>query len=399
MRYFSWRDATGGGRKRGTILFAIGSLTVGGAESQLVMLAEQLVQRGWKVEVYALDTSGSLRERLCSAGINIIDGGYRSDRGTKATKMIALVMCELSLCYRLLRARPGVVHGFLPLTNFMAALAARAAFIPLVITSKRALGKHQDRHPKLRWMDRMANALSHIITANSKAVSDDTVRRDGYPASRIVVIPNGLDFSRFENSETQREECRLQLGLDASDIAIVNVANLIPYKGHGELVKAFGMLALKDSRLKLFLVGEDRGIWADLLDEAKKFGVAERIRLMGRRSDVPELLSAMDIGVMASHEEGSSNALLEKLAAGLPVVATNVGGNPEALDGMPGCELVQPMEPADLARGMTIVIERLETSDKQRCERRRLVRGRFSVDAMVDAYERLYLSRMAGGTH
>jgi glycosyltransferase involved in cell wall biosynthesis len=147
------------------------------------------------------------------------------------------------------------------------------------------------------------------------------------------------------------------------------------------------------------LIGEDRGISGAILDEARRLGVAERIAFLGRRDDVPELLSAMDIGVMASHEEGSSNALLEKLAAGLPVVATDVGGNPEALYGMPGCELVQPMDPAGLTRGIKAVIDRLDTSGSQQKERCRLVRERFSVDAMVDAYERLYLSKMAGGTH
>jgi glycosyltransferase involved in cell wall biosynthesis len=103
------------------------------------------------------------------------------------------------------------------------------------------------------------------------------------------------------------------------------------------------------------------------------------------------LLSAMDLGVMSSHEEGFSNALLEKLAAGLPVVATNVGGNPEALEGMPDCILVQPQDPDDLARGLTAAIGNLGADDQNRKIRQSLVRERYSVDAMVDAYERLYL--------
>jgi glycosyltransferase involved in cell wall biosynthesis len=100
----------------------------------------------------------------------------------------------------------------------------------------------------------------------------------------------------------------------------------------------------------------------------------------------------MDLGVMSSHEEGFSNALLEKLAAGLPVVATNVGGNPEALENMPNCVLVKPQDAEDLARGLALAIGQLGADEPDRAIRRRLVRERYSVDAMVDAYERLYTS-------
>jgi glycosyltransferase involved in cell wall biosynthesis len=171
------------------------------------------------------------------------------------------------------------------------------------------------------------------------------------------------------------------------------VANLIPYKGHRELVKAFARIAADDPDVRLFLIGKDLGIAKDLMSRARRLGVANRINLMGRRRDVPMLLSAMDIGVLASHEEGFSNALLEKLAAGLPVVATNVGGNPEALEGMPDCILVGPEDPDDLARGLLDAIGRLGADDQNRKIRQSLVRERYSVDAMVDAYERLYLRR------
>jgi glycosyltransferase involved in cell wall biosynthesis len=141
----------------------------------------------------------------------------------------------------------------------------------------------------------------------------------------------------------------------------------------------------------LFLIGQDRGIEQVLIGEARRLGVADRVNLMGQRNDVPTLLSAMDIGVLASHEEGFSNALLEKLAAGLPVVATNVGGNPEALEGMPDCILVKPQDAEDLARGLAEAIGNLGVDDRNRKIRQSRVRERYSVDAMVDAYERLYL--------
>jgi glycosyltransferase involved in cell wall biosynthesis len=374
---------------KGRILFVVGSMTLGGAEGQLAMLAEHLKVRGWMVDVFLLEKSGLLVKQLRQAGIPMRDGGYRS-HGNKFRKSISLCICQARLIWRLLWSRTDVVHGFLPLTNFMSAIAGRVTFIPLVVTSKRALGGHQDRDPKFKWLDRIANALSDVITANSQAVASDTEARDGYDVARIVVIPNGLDFRAVEEAHLHRDETRRELGLSESDIAVAMVANLIPYKGHRDLLEAFSRVATDHPRLKLFLIGEDRGLAQELMSNACRLGAAHKINLMGQRSDVPILLSAMDLGVMASHEEGFSNALLEKLAAGLPVVATDVGGNPEALEGMPGCILVRPQDADDLARGLADTIGKLGADHQSRKIRQARVRERYSVDAMVDAYERLY---------
>jgi glycosyltransferase involved in cell wall biosynthesis len=379
----------------GHIQFVIGSLSMGGAESQLVLLAERLKLRGWSTEVFLVEKSGALGERLRRAGIPVRSGGY-DVRDGKARKIMRLALCEMRLVWHLARSRPDVVHGFLPISNIMAALAARLAFVPLVVTSKRALGRYQERDPKFRRLDRLSNALSHVITANSVAVARDMHERDDYDLSCIVVIPNGLDFSRFDGTPQLRNDIRGKLGLSHVDIAIVMVANLIPYKGHGELIAAFARVAADNPRLRLFLIGRDDGIGPGLVAEAQRLGIQDRISFMGERGDVPSLLPAMDIGVMASHEEGFSNALLEKLAAGLPVVATDVGGNPEALEGMPDCALVRPQDVDDLARGLQSIVARLATSGAGSALRQQIVRERYSVDVMVDAYEHLYTTARTG---
>ena len=176
-------------------------------------------------------------------------------------------------------------------------------------------------------------------------------------------------------------------------MAIVLVANLIPYKGHRDLIAALALAVATRPALKLFLVGADRGVAPLVMEDARRLGVKSRVTAMGLRNDIPDILAGMDIGVIASHEEGFCNALMEKLAAGLPVVATNVGGNPEAVVDMPGCELVRPHDPGDLARGLLAVAERLPEPAADRAFRRQKIRERYSLDTMVDAYERLYLAR------
>ncbi|WP_210237990.1 glycosyltransferase [Mesorhizobium sp. M8A.F.Ca.ET.207.01.1.1] len=398
-------------KPRRKVLFVIGTLDLGGTESQLVLLAKELKQRGWKVEVFALSQGGVLSETLNRAGIRVLYGLHRPNplpasptvakvgaksgaaptRRPSVKAMLVLGAAVTSLVLRIVLTRPRVVHAFLPLTNFLGALAGRVALAPFVITSRRGLGNHQERWPRLKRMDRIANRLSHVVVANSHAVAADMAARDAYDIDRIRVIPNGLDLSRFDDIVHRRDETRRRLGLSQDEVGIIIVANLIPYKGHRDLIQAFALASESRPNLRLFMAGQDRGIGPGLAEEARRLGVGSKVHALGSQSEVPELLAGMDVGVIASHEEGFCNALMEKLAAGLPVVATNVGGNPEAISGMPGCVLVKPRDPADLARGLLAVLDRLPEPTADREFRQRMMRERYSTGAMVDAYERLYL--------
>lgn len=375
---------------KGRVLFVVTSLMVGGTESQLVHLATGLASRGWSVRVFALDRSGPLVEPLEAAEITIVDGGFVRSSSSRFGKAFCLLRAQLRLVRETLAWRPDILHGFLPLPNFLTGIAGRLTRVRLIVTSRRGLGTHQDRHPSLRWMDRVANRLSHVVTANSVAIARDVERRDGYAEARVRVIPNGVDFTRFGAGGSSRTATRRSLQLEDGDPAIVLVANLLPYKGHSELIDAFAVVVSQVPRARLFLVGEDRGIKASLTEQARELGIADRIEMLGRRSDVAELLLAMDIGVMASHEEGLSNALLEKLAAGLPVVATDVGGTGEALADMPDCRLVRARCSADLADGIIHAWAGLADSELRRALRQRLVRDRYSMETMVDNYDTIY---------
>lgn len=354
----------------------------------MTMLATALASRGFPVRVFALEAGGPLGLDLQRGGVEVVDGGYDSSASV-LWRLALLVRAQWRLAVNVLRWRATVVHAFLPLAGLLTVVAGRLCRIPRVIVARRALGTHQERYRFWGAIDRMVSRLAHVVTANARAVADDTARREGVPASKIRVIPNGLEPSRFELREGGREEVRSALGLRTADIAIVCLANLIPYKGHSDLVEAFGRLALKRPETRLFLIGSDRGIGASLQVQASGLGIASQVVALGHRDDVPDLLGAMDLAVLASHEEGLSNAILEYLAAGLSVVATEVGGTSEILAGLPGCRLVRPHDVDGLATALLDLASE-DNTQEHRDLRKQSVTRRFSADAMVERHIELY---------
>jgi glycosyltransferase involved in cell wall biosynthesis len=373
-----------------SIVFVIPTLQHGGAESQLAMLAGGLAAEGWACHVFALDATGPMRAKLVDVGVFVHDGGARLAGSTspfRATGLAGACARLVSLCRR---KRPGVLHAFLPLANLVGAIAGRLAGVPRIVTSRRGLGTHQDRAPFWKPFERLANRLSDEIVANSAAVAADATTRDRLPAGRVRVIPNGLELKRFLDASPRRQAMRAVLGLGGDDIAIANVANLIPYKGQAELVEALAGIRPAHPGARLFLVGEDRGLGPDLLRLAEAHGIADRVVFLGRRDDVAELLAAMDLFVLASHEEGSSNALLEAMAAGVPVVATAVGGNSEALENGALGALVPARDSSTLAQAISDVLDAPDAARQRAATARARVAERYSVPAMIAAYRALY---------
>lgn len=370
------------------VIYTIGSLELGGAESQMVLLIRELKKRGWHCELFVLEAKGPFKSILEQDGIAIHDGGYVSD-ASKGVKIFQLLRAVVRF-WRLTRdVRPDVLHAYLQMTNFIGSLVGRAAGVRKIITSRRALGTHQDRQPYRKWLDKIANALSDRVTVNSSAVGQDTIFRDGIAPEKLVLIRNGLDFGRFSEQEGARDAVRKTLGLADDELGIIKVGNLIPYKGHADLINALPKVLEKRSAVRLFLVGEDRGIQVDLERLASSLGVSDRVHFLGQRDDVPSLLMAVDLYAMASHEEGSSNALLEAMAAGLPIVATDVGGNREALDDGRAGMLVPPHDP----QSFSLAIGKLMDDDVLRSQlaaRAKACAQAYGIPALVDAHIRLY---------
>lgn len=353
------------------------------------MLVTELARRGWQCQLFVLEADGPLKELLSKAEIVVIDGGY-SSTSAPWIKVAQLGRALFRLWLLTIRTRPDVLHAYLPLTNFLGALAGRTAGVPVILTSRRGLGTHQDRNPGWRPFDRISNLCSHYVTVNSRAVADDTVARDGIRPEKLVIIHNGIDMARFHAAARARDSMRRTLGLEREALGVVVVGNLIPYKGHADLLRALPDVVSGGARVQLFFVGEDRGIGAGLRQLAEELRVAQFVTFLGRRDDVAQILAGMDLCAVASHEEGFSNALLEAMASGLAIVATDVGGNPEALQRGELGILVPPRDPVALAAALRRLVENEDERLELGRRAREVVASKYTVDAMVDGYIALY---------
>ena len=226
----------------------------------------------------------------------------------------------------------------------------------------------------------------HALIGNSRAVVAQLIDEGG-AKERVNLIYNGVEVQEARAARQERRE----LGIDNGAFVGLAVANLIHYKGHVDLIKGLGLIAPKlPANWLVLLAGRDEGQGAKLKKLAESAGVADHVQFLGQRSDVDRLLSAADFGLLTSHEEGFSNVILESMGAGLPMIVTDVGGNPEAVvNGETG--LVIPAHSPNAIGDAVLRLandpalrKRFAVAGKDR------VRREFSLEKCVVAHAELY---------
>ncbi len=367
------------------IAYVIGTLDPGGAEGQLVALAASLDRRRFAPTVYCGSDSGALAEPLAAAGVPVRSVRLRGLSVWRHPLAVARRIGQMVAALR--RDRPDVVHGFLFHGYVLGALSGRLAGAPVVVASRRSLGNFKRDKPHYRLAERLVNRLTDLVIANSEAVRVDALRGERLPDERVIVIHNGLALERFDRPPDG--ELRRRLGIDKAPFVVGVVANFIPYKGHRFFLDAWAEVVARAPDAVALLVGDGPGR-REIEARAGAMGLAGSLRFLGSRLDVPDILSIVDMLVHPSLEEGFCNAILEAMAARKPVVATAVGGNPEAVvHGETGL-LVPPGDGRALAEAMGWLFERPEQAAAFGQAARRRVAERFELSRMVRQYETVY---------
>jgi glycosyltransferase involved in cell wall biosynthesis len=368
------------------IFFLVDSFNTGGTEIQAVELARRMDPGQHQVTLGCLRDDGPLRTRIEDTPISIVE--FHPASGVKS---VSGVYQLLRLATFLRQRKFDVVHTHDLWSNLLGVPAARLAGIPIIVSSRRDLS-HGDWYTRSnrRVLSRILR-LSTAIVVNSKLVLEDVLRNDGLPSGKVRVVYNGIDVDRFR---VQANREHLFPGIGGAKLAVL-VGNMhSDVKGHPWLIRAAREVLRRFPKVKFVLVGEGerRPAFQRL---AQEVGVENQVLFLGPRQDVPEILSCCDIGLSSSTAEGFPNAVLEYLAAGLPTIATAVGGSLELIaNGVTGL-LVSPRDERALSAAILRLLEDPQLAKSLAVAGRQHAEG-FSFECLLATTTELYSELLDG---
>jgi glycosyltransferase involved in cell wall biosynthesis len=367
------------------VLTMITSFHIGGTERQVTNVSLRLDDSRFDLHLACMRDAGELRREL--------EG--RRDIARPLFDIGSLyslrTMVEATRLARYIRTNAiQIVHTYGLYPNLFAVPVAKCAGVP-VIASIRDCG--DILKPWQRWVQKIVCRLADCVLVNAEAIRQ-TLIAQGYRPDNIAVIRNAVLPARAA-AEYSPHSVREEMGWDANTPVVVVLSRLNPMKGLDYFLEAARMLSEEMPQTRFLIVG-DGAIKRELEERAASLGLADKVIFTGFRTDVPRLLQEARLSVLPSLSEGLSNALLESMAAGLPVVATNVGGNPEIVeDGVSGI-LVPPRDATALKTAMLSLLRSPNRAFSFGKAGRNRIAEFFSVERSVREVENLY-ERLIGG--
>jgi sugar transferase (PEP-CTERM/EpsH1 system associated) len=363
------------------VLQVVWSLEVGGMERVVLHLARGLPAQGFDAEVVTLGKTGGLAGELA--------GGVRHWELSKGAGLDLGLAWSLAHLVKETGAR--LLHAHNTVSMLYAVLASLLTRKPVVATLHGANYGGPPRHRRLRrWLARRC-AVVACVSRDALAAARDV---DLIDPAKLRLVYNGIDQEQIAAAASQRDAARAELGLEPGQPVIISVGRLSPEKDYPTLLKAMALIQGQGLCPQLLLVGSGPERTA-LEEQARSLGLADAARFLGERGDVPRLLAASDLFALSSLSEGVSMALLEAMAAGLPVAATEAGGTPEVV--VPGHTglLVPPGDPEALANALVILLKDPARAREMGRAGATWVQAEFSFEAMARAYARLYERTLA----
>jgi glycosyltransferase involved in cell wall biosynthesis/serine acetyltransferase len=365
------------------VFHMVNSLDMGGSEHQMVEVALRQRAAGYHVVVGCLSLKGPLLAVLRQAGVTVVEfnpkGGFFRPSG----------IYQIVRLTWYLRGHPcDVVQAHDLYSTLLGVPAAWLARVPVILSSRRDLAHWWWYTPRRRNFLRHIQSLSTFVIANSQAVRDFLVHEDGFDPSLIRVVRNGVDFEKFANAVRVREKLFPDLPREAKLIAVVANMN-VATKGHLDLIHAAAEVC-RDYPETIFLLIGDGAERPRIESMAGELGLRHSVRFLGRRNDVPLVLACCDLSVLASWAEGLPNSVLEAMAAGLPVVATRVGGTPEIIEDEVSGLLVPPRNSHALAQAILRLLRDPNLAQALARAARERAQLQFSFERLLSELDNLY---------
>ncbi|MHC4662333.1 MAG: glycosyltransferase [Planctomycetota bacterium] len=359
--------------RRIRIMHLITSLVPSGAERVLYELATRLDNKRFDVSVTCISAvRGEIGEWLAKAGIPV----HYLD-----VKMKFSPLRFSSLAALLRKERPRILHTHLFHADQAGRIAARLAGVPFIVSTEHIVEKR--KLPWRRVINSFTIGLADRIACVSESVKKYLEETHRVPEGKLTVIPNGIDLSRFDKP-LSKSGARKKLGLPENTAIIASVGRLDFQKGFDILLEAFRQIEAR--RETLLVIGGDGPLHGKLEKSA-----GANARFLGRIDNVPQLLAAADIYVQPSRWEGHPIALIEAMASGLPIVATDVPGNRDTVRNGENGILAEPESPEILAEAIMSLLSDGVLAEKLGASARNLAKTEFSAKLMTERYCGLYV--------
>lgn len=364
--------------RRIRVMHLVVRLDTGGMENGVINICRGLPSSEFRTAICTLLPDGPLEERARSLGIPVFHVPRRHGNDLRVPWQLAGL---------LKRERIDVLHSH----NWVTLLEAYGASL----LARRVRIIHGE-HGRLVTEKRHRLIQRHLWPRFNRllSVSGDLAKRmctsTGYRRDRIVVVANGVDTTKFSPSPDQKENLRLDLGLSPTRFTIGMIGRFVEFKDHAGTIESVANLTKQGYDIQLALVGNGE-LEADIRSQVNDLGLNDRVFFLGHHENVAKLLPAMDVTVSnSSHCEGMSNAVLESMACGVPVIGTTTAANPELLDDGNAGKLVPPNDRDALCRAIAELYESPGNLDELSSICRKRVVDHYPLRGMLDAYGNIY---------
>ncbi|MBN1901059.1 glycosyltransferase [Candidatus Sumerlaeota bacterium] len=359
------------------IAHIISALGKGGMEFAVSRLALEQKKMGYDVSMICIRELGSTAEMLISGGVPVHLCPLKSRVNPFSLFRLRSLLCELKI-------NVAQTHNYRP--NVSGVIAAKMARIPVIVSSLRTVNRWDTYRQFL--MDRFVCLFRDAIVCVSKEVRDRYIEKIKWRPEKLRVIHNGIDPELLKQRE-KADYLYSKHGLKREDRHIASIARLVRIKDHSTLLKALKVIISERKDVKLLLLGEGP-LKEDIEKEARNLGIEENVLFLGHQQNIPDWLTIADISILSTHVEGFSSTILESMAVGVPVIATNVGGNPEAIeDGVTGF-LTPPSDAGAIAEKALLILDNPQIAREIREKARQKVAESFTIDVTAKKTIELY---------
>lgn len=366
------------------ILFIIDKLEPAGTQTNLLEIAKGLDKTRFEVFVAVLQKGGKLEEEFRAAHIPLFEFEIHKAYGVrawKAMRRLAQIMKEKKI---------DIVQLHFLKADMLGSFAAQWVGVEGIVMARRDQGFWMT--PRQVLIARVFNRYATRMLANSYAVAGAVRRIEKVKPSRIHVIHNGIDENRFQFQIENRKKIREEFRIKDSEIVVITVANMRQMiKGYAYLIGAIAKVTAEFQNIRFIFVG-DGALRPDYEKQVSALKVRRFVNFAGSRMDVKAFLDAGDIFCLPSLTEGFSNAILEAMACGKPIVATNVGGNPEAIENGAQGFLVVPKSAGELAKKILELAADPALRARMGAAGRQRLLEKFTLRKMIADYEEFYAS-------